>query len=135
MLSYYAERLKAVELNNTFYRMPQREMVESWRTQVPPDFRFSVKASQRITHFKRLKEAEEATKLMVDTVSALEDRLGVVLFQLPPNMKKDIERLDSFLGILPSDIKATFEFRHPTWFDDQVLELLRQQSRLVCIRY
>ena len=76
MLPYYAERLKAVELNNTFYRLPQRSMVESWRDQVPENFRFSVKASQRITHFKRLKEAEEPTKLMFDTVAALEARLG-----------------------------------------------------------
>jgi len=133
MLSYYAERLKTVELNNTFYRMPQREMVESWRTQVPSDFRFSVKASQRITHFKRLNEAAEPTKLMFDTVSALEDRLGVVLFQLPPNMKKDIERLNLFLGILPTDVKATFEFRHPTWFDDEVLELLQRHNRALCV--
>lgn len=133
MLPYYAERLKAVELNNTFYRLPQRSMVESWKAQVPDDFRFSVKASQRITHFKRLKEVSDETKYMLDTVSALEDRLGVVLFQLPPNMKKDLERLDAFLKILPTDIKATFEFRHPTWFDDDVLELLRQQNRALCI--
>jgi uncharacterized protein YecE (DUF72 family) len=133
MLPYYAERLKAVELNNTFYRMPQRSMVESWKNQVPADFRFSVKASQRITHFKRLKEAEEATKLMLETVSALEDRLGVILFQLPPNMKKDVERLDSFLKLLPADIKATFEFRHPTWFDDEVLALLRRDNRALCV--
>src|SRR6185503_18621346 len=109
MLPYYAERLKAVELNNTFYRLPQRSMVESWKSQVPDDFRFSVKASQRITHFKRLKEAEEATKYMLDVVSALDEQLGVVLFQLPPNMKKDLERLDSFLKILPGDLKAAFE--------------------------
>src|SRR6476646_6716163 len=89
MLPYYAERLQAVELNNTFYRMPQPSMVESWKDQVPESFRFSVKASQRITHFKRLNEVSEETRLMVDTVSALEDRLGVILFQLPPNMKKD----------------------------------------------
>ena len=133
MLPYYAERLKAVELNNTFYRLPQRSMVESWKAQVPDDFRFSVKASQRITHFKRLKEVGDETKYMLDTISALEDRLGVVLFQLPPNMKKDLERLDAFLKILPADIKATFEFRHPTWFDDDVLELLRQQNRALCI--
>jgi uncharacterized protein YecE (DUF72 family) len=133
MLPYYAGRLKAVELNNTFYRMPQRSMVESWKAQVPADFRFSVKASQRITHFKRLKEVGDETKYMLDTVSALEDSLGVVLFQLPPNMKKDIERLEAFLKILPTDIKATFEFRHPTWFDDDVLELLRQQNRALCI--
>jgi uncharacterized protein YecE (DUF72 family) len=92
MLPYYAERLKTVELNNTFYRMPKPAMVESWRAQVPEDFRFSVKASQRITHFKRLKDVTEETKYMLDTVSALQDRLGVVLFQLPPNMKKDLEK-------------------------------------------
>ena len=97
MLPYYAERLKAVELNNTFYRMPQPSMVESWRAQVPDDFRFSVKASQRITHFKRLKEAGDETKSLLETIAVLENRLGVVLFQLPPNMKKDIERLESFL--------------------------------------
>lgn len=133
MLSYYAGRLKAVELNNTFYRMPQRPMVESWKTQVPDEFRFSVKASQRITHFKRLKEATDETKYMIETVSALEDRLGVVLFQLPPNMKKDLERLETFLSNLPSEIRATFEFRHPTWFDEDVLDLLRRHNRALCI--
>ena len=133
MLPYYAERLKAVELNNTFYRLPQRSMVESWKSQVPDNFRFSVKASQRITHFKRLKEAEEATKLMLDTVSALDEQLGVVLFQLPPNMKKDLERLDSFLKILPENIKVAFEFRHPAWFEDDVLNLLKDHNRALCV--
>jgi len=133
MLPYYAERLKAVELNNTFYRLPQRSMVESWRDQVPENFRFSVKASQRITHFKRLKEAEEPTKLMFDTVAALEARLGVVLFQLPPNMKKDLERLEAFLALLPAGVRSTFEFRHPTWFDDDVLELLKRHNHALCI--
>lgn len=133
MLPYYAERLKAVELNNTFYRLPQKSMVESWKSQVPEDFRFSVKASQRITHFKRLKEAEAETKFMLDIVSALADRLGVVLFQLPPNMKKDLERLETFLSHLTGEIKATFEFRHPTWFDDEVLELLSRHERALCV--
>jgi len=133
MLPYYAERLKAVELNNTFYRLPQRSLVESWRDQVPENFRFSVKASQRITHFKRLKEAEEPTKLMFDTVAALEARLGVVLFQLPPNMKKDLERLEAFLALLPAGVRSTFEFRHPTWFDDDVLELLKRHNHALCI--
>ena len=133
MLPYYAERLTAVELNNTFYRMPQPSMVESWRAQVPDDFRFSVKASQRITHFKRLKEADNETKFMLETIAVLEDRLGVVLFQLPPNMKKDIERLKAFLPQLPTQIRAAFEFRHPTWFDDDVLELLRHHNRALCV--
>ena len=133
MLPYYSERLKAVELNNTFYRLPKREMVESWKSQVPDNFRFSLKASQRITHFKRLKDAEGVTKYMLDTVNALDDRLGVVLFQLPPNMKKDIERLGPFLDILPRDLNCAFEFRHPTWFDDEVLELLRRDNRALCV--
>ena len=133
MLPYYAERLKAVELNNTFYRMPQPSMVESWRAQVPDDFHFSVKASQRITHFKRLKEAETETKFMFETISVLEERLGVVLFQLPPNMKKDIERLESFLPQLPSHIRAAFEFRHPTWMEDDVLELLKRKNHALCV--
>ena len=133
MLAYYAERLPAVELNNTFYRLPQRSMVESWKTQVPDNFRFSVKASQRITHFKRLKETAAETSFMLETVSALEDRLGVVLFQLPPNMKKDRERLESFLDHLPADTPAAFEFRHPTWFDDEVIDLLRSRNRVLCV--
>jgi len=133
MLSYYASRLPAVELNNTFYRMPQPSLVESWKTQVPGDFRFSVKAAQRITHFKRLKDVAAETKYMLDTVSALEDRLGVVLFQLPPNMKKDLERLETFLRDLPLETPAAFEFRHATWFDNDVLELLRSQNRALCI--
>jgi uncharacterized protein YecE (DUF72 family) len=133
MLSYYASRLQAVELNNTFYRLPQKSMVENWRAQVPDNFRFSVKASQRITHFKRLKDAASETRFMLDTVSALEDRLGVVLFQLPPNMKKDTERLETFLKDLPAETPAAFEFRHPTWFDDDILALLRSQNRALCV--
>ena len=133
MLPYYSSKLPAVELNNTFYRLPQRSMVESWKAQVPDNFRFSVKASQRITHFKRLKEAADETKYMLETVSALADRLGVVLYQLPPNMKKDLERLETFLKHLPPDPPSAFEFRHPTWFDDDVLELLRRENRALCI--
>ena len=133
MLTYYASKLSAVELNNTFYRMPQQAMVESWKTQVPDDFRFSVKASQRITHFKRLKDVESETKYLLDTVGALEEKLGVVLYQLPPNMKKDLERLKSFVKELPGDVRAAFEFRHPTWFDDDVLEVLKSQNLALCI--
>jgi uncharacterized protein YecE (DUF72 family) len=128
MLSYYATRLLAVELNNTFYRLPQKSMVENWKEQVPESFRFSIKASQRITHFKRLKDVEDETKYLLDTVSVLEDRLGVVLFQLPPNMKKDLPRLQTFLEFLPANIKAAFEFRHQTWMEDDVLELLRSKN-------
>jgi uncharacterized protein YecE (DUF72 family) len=133
MLSYYASRLPAVELNNTFYRLPQKSMVENWKEHVPDNFRFSIKASQRITHFKRLKDVEEETKYLLDTVSVLEDRLGVVLFQLPPNMKKDLSRLETFLQCLPEVTKAAFEFRHQTWFEDDVLQLLSRANRALCI--
>jgi len=128
MLPYYSERLKAVELNNTFYRLPKREMVESWKAQVPVNFRFSLKASQRITHFKRLKDAEDVTKYMLDTVNALEDRLGVVLFQLPPNSKKDADRLREFLEYLPPQTRTAFEFRHESWFEDDTFDLLRGKN-------
>jgi uncharacterized protein YecE (DUF72 family) len=133
MLTFYATRLPAVEINNTFYRLPQKSMLENWKGQVPAEFKFSVKASQRITHFKRLKECAEETRYLLDTAAALEDRLGPVLFQLPPNMKKDLPRLELFLACLPTDIRAAFEFRHPTWFDDDVLELLSRKNHALCV--
>ena len=130
MLRYYSERLSTVEINATFYRMPQASMLENWKQQVPGSFRFALKASQRITHFKRLKETDEETKYFLDTAAAvLAEQLGVVLFQLPPNMKKDLPRLETFLQLLPPTTPAAFEFRHPTWFDDDVLDLLRSQNR------
>ena len=129
MLRYYAERLSTVEINATFYRMPQPSMLENWKEQVAATFRFALKASQRITHFKRLKETDEETKYFLETAAVLGDQLGVVLFQMPPNMKKDLPRLETFLTLLPPTTPAAFEFRHPTWFDDDVLELLRSQNR------
>jgi uncharacterized protein YecE (DUF72 family) len=129
MLRYYAERLSTVEINATFYRMPQQSMLENWKEQVPAGFRFSLKASQRITHFKRLKETDDETKYFLETAAVLGDQLGVVLFQMPPNMKKDLPRLETFLTLLPPTTPAAFEFRHPTWFDDDVLDLLRSQNR------
>lgn len=129
MLSFYATKLSTVEINATFYRMPQKSVLENWKQQVPPTFRFSLKASQRITHFKRLKETDEETKYFLETASVLEGQLGVVLFQLPPNMKKDLPRLEEFLALLPAATPAAFEFRHPAWFDDDVLDLLRRNNR------
>jgi len=133
MLRYYAERLSTVEINATFYRMPQPSMLENWKEQVPGTFRFSLKASQRITHFKRLNETDEETKYFLETASVLGEQLGVVLFQLPPNMKKDLPRLETFLAQLPPATRAAFEFRHPTWFDDDVLDLLRSQNRSLVV--
>jgi uncharacterized protein YecE (DUF72 family) len=128
MLSYYSRRLPAVEINNTFYRLPQASMIENWKAQVPARFRFSIKATQRITHIKRLNNVADETKYLLETAALLEERLGVVLFQLPPNMKKDSERLKRFLDLLPLDVRTAFEFRHETWFDDEVFGLLRERD-------
>ena len=133
MLSYYASRFQAVELNNTFYRLPQDSMIESWKSQVPDNFRFSVKASQGITHFRRLKDAAGATRLMLERISPLEDRLGVVFFRLPPEMKKDIKRLETFLKHLPANPPAVFQLEDPTWFDDDVFASLRSHNRAFCV--
>jgi uncharacterized protein YecE (DUF72 family) len=128
MLAYYSSQLPTVEINNTFYRVPQKSLLESWKEQVPRSFKFSVKASQRITHFKRLKDVKEETDYFLETVSVLQDQLGVVLFQLPPNMKKDLERFQTFVRGLPPQTRAAFEFRHPTWFGDDVLSLLSDKN-------
>jgi uncharacterized protein YecE (DUF72 family) len=133
MLSYYSTRLPAVELNNTFYRMPQPAMIENWASQVPTSFRFSLKASQRITHFKRLKDVSNETQLLLELAGGLEKRLGVILFQLPPNMKKDLERFEIFLKELPASTPAAFEFRHPTWFESDVLSLLKRYKFSLCV--
>ena len=128
MLSYYSGRLPAVEINNTFYRLPQPSMIENWKAQVPESFRFSIKASQRITHIKRINNAVDETKYLFETAALLEERLGVVLFQLPPNMKKDGGRLKAFLELLPPDRRAAFEFRHESWFDEETFSLLHDRN-------
>jgi uncharacterized protein YecE (DUF72 family) len=128
MLSYYSRRLPSVEINNTFYRLPQPTMIENWKEQVPPEFRFSIKATQRITHIKRLNNCADETKYLIETVALLQERLGVILFQLPPNSKKDAERLKNFLALLPDGPRAAFEFRHESWFDQEVLEALRAKD-------
>ena len=125
MLAYYSSELPAVEINNTFYRLPKREVIENWAAQVPEGFRFSIKASRRITHFRRLKDTGEVLDYLIDATSVLGDRLGVILFQLPPNFKKDIDRLGAFLETLPEDVRAAFEFRNDSWFDDEVYDALR----------
>jgi uncharacterized protein YecE (DUF72 family) len=128
MLAYYSQRLPAVEINNTFYRLPQPSMIENWKAQVPKLFRFSIKASQRITHIKRINNVADETKYLLETAALLEERLGVVLFQLPPNMKKDTARLRAFLDLLPADARSAFEFRHDTWFDPEVFDQLAAKN-------
>ncbi len=125
MLGFYAGRLPAVEINNTFYRMPKESVVAGWAEQVPPDFRFVIKASRRITHFKRLKEAGDETGYLLQVLAPLGERLGAVLFQLPPNLPVDRDRLERFLDLLPAELPSAFEFRHPSWRKEEVLEALR----------
>ena len=133
-LEYYSSQLPAVEINNTFYRMPSEQMLVNWAEQTPESFRFVLKVSRRITHFKRLKECESELEYILETAMALGQRLGPFLFQLPPNFKKDTERLGLFLDELPPKLRAAFEFRHDTWFDDETYDLLRgHQGATLCI--
>jgi uncharacterized protein YecE (DUF72 family) len=132
MLKSYAERLPAVEINNTFYRLPSARILEGWAEQVPADFRFAIKASRRITHLKRLKDVGDETAYLLRTVHVLGPRLGVVLFQIPPYMKKDLGRLSAFLDTLTVGTRAAFEFRDPSWLDADVLACLRERGCAVC---
>jgi uncharacterized protein YecE (DUF72 family) len=127
MLAWYAERLPSVEINNTFYRMPKASVLEGWAAATPATFRFSIKASRRITHDARLKveSAAEPLAYLYKNLASLGDKRGPVLMQLPPNLKKDVPRLKDFLQLLPPDHRAAFEFRHDTWFDDDVYEALQ----------
>jgi uncharacterized protein YecE (DUF72 family) len=133
MLAFYSARLPSVEINNTFYRLPKPEVLESWFEQTPDTFQFSIKASRRITHIKRLNDVEEATAYLMETTETLKQKLGPILFQLPPNAKKNTERLKTFLGTLPADRRVTFEFRHPTWFEPDALDALRDHGAALCI--
>jgi uncharacterized protein YecE (DUF72 family) len=133
MLAYYATRLPAVEVNNTFYRLPSARTLASWRGQVPADFRFAIKASERITHRARLREAAEPVGYLYRAVAELGPNLGPVLFQLPPQMRKDLPRLSDFLDLLPRGGQAAFEFRHPSWFSDEVYEALRARGAALCV--
>jgi len=133
MLRYYAGKLSAVEINNTFYRMPRSEMLSKWAEHVPDGFLFALKASQQITHRKRLKEAGDAVAYFFKIAVTLGDRMGPVLFQLPPNFKKDLPRLTEFLAVLPPASRCAFEFRHPSWFEDDVFEALKSRGCALCI--
>jgi uncharacterized protein YecE (DUF72 family) len=132
-LRYYGTKLPAVEINNTFYRMPKPELLAGWAAQVPETFRFALKATQRITHIKRLKDASEEVRYLAGAARHLGGRLGPILFGLPPNLKKDLPRLEAFLALLPSDLKAAFEFRNPTWLDEEVFALMRSTGAALCV--
>jgi uncharacterized protein YecE (DUF72 family) len=134
MLGFYSSKFPTVEINNTFYRLPKEGVLQGWAAQVPEPFTFAIKASQRITHHARLKpECASAVEFLLKNTSSLGERLGPILFQLPPNLKKDFDRLRVFLDTLPGDRRYTIEFRHESWFDDDVFGALRERDIPLCI--
>jgi uncharacterized protein YecE (DUF72 family) len=133
MLRFYAQRFSTVEINNTFYRMPAAALLERWAQEVPDGFAFAVKAPRRITHIKRLKEAGEIVEEFLRRAAALGGKLGIVLYQCPPTLRKDLPRLRDFLAALPGGARAAFEFRHDSWHDDEVYDALRERSAAWCV--
>ena len=133
MLRFYGSRFSTVEINNTFYRMPTEKVVVGWAADVPDAFTFVLKASQRITHRKRLKDAGDEVAYFLKTANVLGPKLGPTLFQLPPNLKKDLPRLQEFLGHVPETWRAAFEFRHASWFDDEVFAALKAHNAALVI--
>jgi uncharacterized protein YecE (DUF72 family) len=132
-LPYYAERFPTVELNNPFYRLPTPEMFRTWHKLTPTRFVFAVKASRYITHIKRLRDCEAPIALLLERAGELKSKLGPILFQLPPTMKIDLDRLSSFLAILPRRLRWVMEFRHPSWFTPDTYALLEQRNVALCI--
>jgi uncharacterized protein YecE (DUF72 family) len=134
MLGFYSGKFPTVEINNTFYRLPKEHVLLEWAAQVPDPFTFAIKASQRITHHARLKpECAGAVEFLLKNTSTLGSRLGPILFQLPPNLKRDDDRLRAFVDTLPPDRRYTIEFRHESWFDDAVFGVLRERDIALCI--
>lgn len=133
MLPYYAERFSTVEVNYTFYRMPTAKLVAGWAAQVPPDFRFTLKAPRRITHDRKLRGVGDLVRGFCDAASELGPRLGALLFQLAPTFKRDTAALDEFLQTLPPRVCGAFEFRHDSWLDEEVYARLRARNLALCI--
>jgi uncharacterized protein YecE (DUF72 family) len=133
MLHYYGERFRTVEINNSFFGMPKATVLEQWASQVPANFRFALKAPRQITHVQGLRDKSELLSNLLQVAGTLQDRLGPLLFQLPPTLKKDMPRLRAFLSLLPSGCQAAFEFRHSSWFDDEVFRLLSDHRVALCV--
>jgi uncharacterized protein YecE (DUF72 family) len=133
MLPYYAARFSTVEINYTFYRMPSEKLVGGWAAQTPPAFKLTLKAPRRITHDSRLKNCGELVASFCAVAGTLGDKLGTLLFQLPPNLKKDLALFDAFLADLPPKAPAAFEFRHASWLDEDVFERLAQRNLALCV--
>ena len=133
MLRSYAERLPTVEINNTFYRLPDTATLSRWSQEVPDGFVFVLKASRRMTHEQKLKDSGDTLSHFFQSASVLGDRLGPVLFQLPPFLRKDLPRLTDFLAAVPGGFRIALEFRHASWYDDEVYEALRSRGAALCI--
>ena len=133
MLAYYSERFATVEINYTFYRMPNEKLVGGWAAGTPSPFKLTLKAPRRITHDSRLRDCGELVQTFCRVAGTLGDKLGVLLFQLPPNAKKDLALFDAFLAELPPKVRAAFEFRHPSWLDDDVFSRLQAQNLALCV--
>ncbi len=133
MLRFYSERLNTVEINNTFYRMPSERVLTSWAEQVSGGFVFALKAPQVITHLKRLRDVSEETQYLLRTVSILDRKLGPVLFQFPKSFRADRPALEDFLALILGDMACAFEFRSPSWLNDEILDLLRKKGSSLCI--
>jgi uncharacterized protein YecE (DUF72 family) len=132
-LEYYAEKFSTAEINNSFYRLPSNQTFINWRDTVPEGFIFSVKASRYITHMKKLKDPEKPVSVFLRAVTVLGDKLGPILFQLPPHWRFNPERLDDFLGLLVPDYQYAFEFRDATWFNDETYSILAENEAAFCI--
>lgn len=130
---YFRQHFKTVELNNPFYHLPPKQTFVNWRETAAPGFTFAVKASRYITHMKKLKDPAESLASFLENVVGLEEKLGVILFQLPPGWKLNLERLREFLEVLPHHHRYTFEFRNATWYADEVYELLKRYNCAFCI--
>ena len=133
MLPYYAERFATVEINYTFYRAPTEKILEGWSSATPDRFKLTLKAPRRITHDARLRECADLVRQFIDTASVLGPKLGVLLFQLPPNLKKDVARFDTFLDAFPPGVRAAFEFRHESWLDEEIYARLRARNLALCV--
>lgn len=132
-LEFYAEKFQSVEINNSFYQLPAKKTIKSWRDTVDDDFVFAIKASRYITHMKKLKDPRESTPKFFNVADELKDKLGPILFQLPPKWNCNVERLDEFLRSLPEGYRYVFEFRDESWWRDDVYELLREYGAAFCI--
>ena len=133
MLAFYVERFSTVEINATFYRMPTPKTVAAWAAAAPPGFVFALKAPQQVTHFRRLRDVDEPLRFFCDSAAGLGDKLGPLLFQLPPRFPRDTDRLARVLAQLPPRLRVAFEFRDPSWFAEDVYTLLRARDAALCI--